>query len=70
MNPDASLLQGQYFSGNDHRVYLLGNPVIWWGNLVLLAAFLGAFALNALRDQRRAGELIQPEEEDQARRYL
>ncbi len=49
--------QGQYFSGNDHRVYLLGNPVIWWGNLVLLAVFLLAFAVNAVREQRGADQL-------------
>merc|ERR1712242_166490 len=30
------LYKGQWFSaGEEHRVYLLGTPVIWWGNLVL-----------------------------------
>ncbi len=54
--------QGQYFSGNDHRVYLLGNPVIWWGNLVLLAVFLLAFAANAVREQREADQLQEAED--------
>ncbi|XP_072164883.1 protein O-mannosyl-transferase 2-like [Diadema setosum] len=34
--------RGQRFSGaneTDYRVYLLGNPIIWWGNLLLLALF-------------------------------
>jgi len=35
------LYKGQWFSaGEEHRVYLLGTPVIWWGNLLLLAAFI------------------------------
>ncbi len=59
-------MQGQYFSGNDHRVYLLGNPLIWWGNLALLGAFLLAVAADAVRgaraglvvgDERRARSL-------------
>jgi len=47
-------LRGQFFSGNDHRVYLLGNPFIWWSNLVFLALFLLLFFWNSLCQQRRA----------------
>ncbi|XP_035213092.1 protein O-mannosyl-transferase 2-like isoform X1 [Stegodyphus dumicola] len=32
-------LRGQFFSGQQLRIYLLGNPVIWWGNLLLLVVF-------------------------------
>ncbi|CAH1793235.1 unnamed protein product [Owenia fusiformis] len=43
--------KGQPFSGGDYRIYLLGNPIIFWGNLVVLATFLiiyliYSFALN------------------------
>lgn len=45
-------LKGQFFSGNSHRIYLLGNPVVWWGNLVFLGTFLIIFAYNSIREQR------------------
>ena len=45
-------LKGQFFSGNSYRIYLLGNPVIWWGNLVFLGTFLVIFAYNSIREQR------------------
>ncbi|GAB6025087.1 hypothetical protein CHUAL_010521 [Chamberlinius hualienensis] len=32
--------RGQAFSGSQYRIYLLGNPVIWWGNLIFLLIFL------------------------------
>ena len=41
----------------------MGNPVIWWGNLVLLAVFLLAFAVNAVREQREA-DLVQEAEDE------
>lgn len=34
--------QGQRFSGynnTEERIYLLGNPVLWWGNLFFLFLF-------------------------------
>lgn len=31
--------KGQFFSGVQYRIYLLGNPVIWWGNLVCMALY-------------------------------
>ena len=45
-------LRGQFFSGLDHRVYLLGNPLIWWGNLIFLGLFLAIFAWNSVCAQR------------------
>ncbi len=36
----------------EHRVYLLGNPIIWWGNIVLMAAFVLTLMLYYFRSQR------------------
>ncbi|XP_020806209.1 protein O-mannosyl-transferase 2 [Drosophila serrata] len=47
--------RGQFFSGNIYRIYLLGNPVIWWSNLVFLALFVAVFLYNAILKQRQAG---------------
>lgn len=44
--------RGQFFSGSTYRIYLLGNPVIWWGNLVFLILFIIIFAINAIKQQR------------------
>jgi len=44
--------RGQYFSGGDYRVYLLGNPIIWWGNLVLLLCAFGMYSHYAWQEQR------------------
>lgn len=44
--------KGQFFSGNNYRIYLLGNPIIWWGNLVFLAFFLLTYFYMAVRHQR------------------
>ena len=46
------LFQGQFFSGNDQRIYLLGNPIIWWGNLGFLAAFLLLYLFQSIKEQR------------------
>lgn len=45
-------MQGQYFSGGNYRIYLLGNPIIWWSNLVFLALFLLTYFVTALKHQR------------------
>jgi len=45
-------IRGQYFSGKDHRVYLLGNPVIWWGNIGFLLLFGITYMWNLVREQR------------------
>ncbi|KAG8182545.1 hypothetical protein JTE90_002079 [Oedothorax gibbosus] len=45
-------LRGQFFSGQQLKIYLLGNPVIWWGNLILLAVFFILKLMFAVRTQR------------------
>lgn len=44
--------QGQFFSGSAYRIYLLGNPIIWWSNLVFLAVFVLVFLVSAVKQQR------------------
>ncbi|XP_077300535.1 protein O-mannosyl-transferase 2 [Arctopsyche grandis] len=44
--------KGQFFSGSTHRIYLLGNPIIWWMNLAFLGLFFIIFVVNAIRTQR------------------
>ncbi|XP_055300982.1 protein O-mannosyl-transferase 2 [Sitodiplosis mosellana] len=44
--------RGQFFSGSAYRIYLLGNPIIWWSNLVFLAIFLLVFFVSAVKKQR------------------
>eukprot|EP00057_Strongylocentrotus_purpuratus_P031920 XP_786089.3 PREDICTED: protein O-mannosyl-transferase 2 [Strongylocentrotus purpuratus] len=59
--------RGQRFSGTnetEYRVYLLGNPVIWWGNLVVLAIFCLA-AVGWLFMMQRGCELS-PQIQDSA----
>ncbi|CAB3387653.1 Hypothetical predicted protein [Cloeon dipterum] len=44
--------KGQFFSGNQYRIYLLGNPVVWWSNLGFLALFCSVYFFQLLRHQR------------------
>lgn len=44
--------RGQYFSGSSYRIYLLGNPIIWWANLGLLVAFALVYLYHAWMEQR------------------
>lgn len=44
--------QGQYFSGGNFRIYMLGNPVIWWSNLAFLVVFLLTYFIAAIKQQR------------------
>jgi dolichyl-phosphate-mannose-protein mannosyltransferase len=45
--------RGQWFSASeDYRIYLLGNPIIWWGHLALLCVFTWIYGYNAFRAQR------------------
>ncbi|XP_050702839.1 protein O-mannosyl-transferase 2-like isoform X2 [Eriocheir sinensis] len=45
--------KGQWFSAIDgFKVYLLGHPLIWWGNLVILAAFLLLYCHHAYANKR------------------
>ncbi|KAJ8941353.1 hypothetical protein NQ314_010416 [Rhamnusium bicolor] len=46
------LPNGQFFSGSQYRIYLLGNPVIWWSNLVFIFVFLAVSTANAIKQQR------------------
>lgn len=52
MNNQIIFFQGQYFSGGIFRIYLLGNPIIWWSNLVFLALFLLTYFIAAIKQQR------------------
>ncbi|KAL3288488.1 hypothetical protein HHI36_002930 [Cryptolaemus montrouzieri] len=45
-------ISGQFFSGAGYRIYLLGNPIIWWGNLLFLLIFAIVFISNAIKLQR------------------
>lgn len=47
------LVQGQFFSGSAYRIYLLGNPVIWWSNLAFLALFVLVYCVDAIKGQRQ-----------------
>ncbi|KYN26969.1 Protein O-mannosyl-transferase 2 [Trachymyrmex cornetzi] len=44
--------RGQFFSGNNQRIYLLGNPIIWWGNIVFLVIFIVFYVHASVREQR------------------
>ncbi|KAL4711760.1 hypothetical protein ACJJTC_015826 [Scirpophaga incertulas] len=44
--------RGQFFSGSAHRIYLLGNPVVWWTNLMFLIIFFIIYVINSIRRKR------------------
>lgn len=44
--------RGQFFSGGDYRIYLLGNPIIWWSNLFFLLNFVITFMISSVHRQR------------------
>ena len=47
------------FSAGDesqHRVYLLGNPLIWWANIGFLVVFLLMYFYSSLKTQRGVSE--------------
>ncbi|XP_011504680.1 PREDICTED: protein O-mannosyl-transferase 2 [Ceratosolen solmsi marchali] len=48
--------RGQFFSGNSQRIYLLGNPVIWWGNIVFLFIFVLVYINAAVCEKRGCKE--------------
>lgn len=59
------ILQGQFFSGNNYKIYLLGNPVIWWGNIVVMVLYNLISIWKAIMNKRRsnqneAGEHLKP----------
>ncbi|GFY76878.1 protein O-mannosyl-transferase 2 [Trichonephila inaurata madagascariensis] len=45
-------IRGQFFSAQQLRIYLLGNPVIWWTNLIFLQIFLILKFIFAVQKQR------------------
>jgi dolichyl-phosphate-mannose-protein mannosyltransferase len=46
-------VQGQWFSAIDgYKVYLLGNPIIWWGNIVIMVAFIVVYGINKFLEKR------------------
>jgi len=51
LSPDQGVLPdgGEEYQ---HRVFLLGNPVIWWSNIVFLGLFLIVYTFSALKEQR------------------
>lgn len=52
------LKRGINFWTKDHRqIYLIGNPIVWWGAFVSVLAYLGARGLLMLRAQRGYGDL-------------
>ncbi|XP_058808986.1 protein O-mannosyl-transferase 2 isoform X2 [Phymastichus coffea] len=48
--------RGQFFSGSNQRIYLLGNPIIWWGNLLFLVIFALVYINAAVREKRGCEE--------------
>lgn len=38
-----------YWVAGSSRIYLLGNPIVWWGSTIALIIFLMEFALSGLR---------------------
>ncbi|XP_020708098.2 protein O-mannosyl-transferase 2 [Athalia rosae] len=44
--------RGQFFSGSKNRIYLLGNPIIWWGNIVFLILFSLVYLIASVQEQR------------------
>ncbi|XP_074662346.1 protein O-mannosyl-transferase 2-like [Tubulanus polymorphus] len=44
--------RGQPFSGEEYRIYLLGNPVIWWCVLILMTCLGLDYSYHAVKTQR------------------
>ena len=45
--------QGQFFSaGEGVRIYLLGNPIIWWSNLAFMGFYLFLYVIKSVREKR------------------
>ncbi|CAO1636281.1 unnamed protein product [Jaminaea pallidilutea] len=53
------LRRGINFWTKDHRqVYLIGNPLVWWGSTVAVLVYVGARALLMLREKRGAKDFL------------
>ncbi|XP_046479976.1 protein O-mannosyl-transferase 2 isoform X9 [Neodiprion pinetum] len=64
----ATEKKGQFFSGSKNRIYLLGNPIIWWGNIAFLIFFSLAYLFASVQEQR--GYMQDPDILYQRRRTL
>ncbi|CAO1639033.1 unnamed protein product [Sympodiomycopsis kandeliae] len=54
-----TLRRGINFWSKEHRqIYLIGNPLVWWGSTVAIAVFIGARALLMLRQKRGSKDLL------------
>jgi len=50
------IFQGQFFSGNNYKIYLLGNPVIWWGNIVVMLLYNLISIWKAIINKRKSNQ--------------
>ena len=50
---DHGWFQGQIFSGKDHRVYLLGNPILFWAAVILKVIFFICYIVHSVKRKRR-----------------
>ncbi|KAF7494716.1 Protein O-mannosyl-transferase 2 [Sarcoptes scabiei] len=57
--------KGQFFSGNDYKIYLLGNPIVWWLNLLMLFFYLIIISIILIRKQRGCTEISYIEKENE-----
>lgn len=57
--------RGQIFANPDPRIYLLGNPILWWGILVILFLFFGYFIFFEIRFHR--GLEVEPKKREKSR---
>ncbi|PWN19306.1 PMT-domain-containing protein [Microstroma glucosiphilum] len=54
-----TMKRGINFWSKDHRqVYLLGNPIVWWGSTVAVLVYVGTRALLMLRAKRGAQDFL------------
>lgn len=47
-----------YWSGENEKIYLLGNPVLWWGSTIAILVFIILFFIKGLREDSTAALLI------------
>lgn len=53
------LRRGINFWSKDHRqIYLVGNPLVWWGATVAVLVYVGARAILMLREKRGASDFL------------
>lgn len=56
--------KGQFFSGVQYRIYLLGNPIIWWGDLVCMGIYLVIQVYVLIRQKRGYTRSVEVEGRD------